>query len=239
MRRAGRPPSRAFVGCWCLALAHEPAPPMEICRPYMGDPYAYAQSYEALGAHSSAPCPDREWPASMPWQTGSSSPSEHAGPFASRKRGWGVEDSLDDQRAVRHCAGGGGMIAGVTASVVSAAGGAAGSGLGEGAFGNIHTGQRDWEGSGGGFLQGGCGFAAQPTMLAHHGPAPPKPQQPQRLNAFDVLMSATPIKVDGFVCHTCLTQEARATAPCFHCGRSTCGKVAPHNTAPHPSGALF
>jgi hypothetical protein len=118
---------------------------------------------------------------------------------SSRKRSWDEEDSSAESRAVRQCVAGG---------------------EGGGLSGAVWHGSPSAHGISG--LSGHGAFQQhfQHAHLQHHQhpreQPPPVAQRSQQQNAFQVLMSASPIKVDGIVCNrscalvTCL--DARAGA---------------------------
>ena len=185
--------------------------------PWMGDPYGgpCGGGFGAAGGqHVQAPPP-----ASAEWRSSAGSAGPTWGPTTNpRKRGWDEHGSAADERSVRLCAlsnfcGGGSVVGGAGPSPAQLSGQKPGHGA--------------WQETTEAGLESGRAFDMQPSAFTMHLEGQqmqhPSPlQSPQHRNAFDLLMSSQPIKVDGVVCARCLTQEARTTTPCFHCAQPIC-----------------
>lgn len=152
---------------------------MEICLPLMGSPYGCVGGFNAAGTHGGD-----DWPSDAPWG--------QAQPPATRKRGWEGMDGPGDERAIRHRADSGVLW-----------GAAAAGGGGSGAVATLQDSQL--YGSADGGMQHGQAAEMQHVLHLHHYQQHQMPQAqvqppPLPLNAFQVLMGAAPMKVDGIVC---------------------------------------
>ena len=157
-----------------------------VCLPWMGTPYGRG------GFSHVQPSDQRAGPG--PWEYAGPPPVwGQMQPQETRKRGWEGTDDTGDARAVRRCAEGTAHALsfampgpGFHGAPATAAGGAAAAGPAMGGM-HAHTFK----------VQNGSAVGDQYALPAHQ-QANLLQQQP--LNAFQVLMSAAPIKVDGVVC---------------------------------------